>query len=102
MRSMAQLWLKSEVQQLEDKLKPAKKVRGGGGGGLRGGAKLHGAELAMNLPYVFIVPDVSALSLYQQFIKRIVKSKKIIVVVPNIVISEMDLLKVGVFLAELI
>ena len=83
MRNMAHLWLKSEVQELERNLSPQSKQR-----------KKRGNFDFANLPFVFVVPDVSALTDFTHVIKQIIKSQKLIVVIPNAVISEMDQLKV--------
>lgn len=81
MRNMAHLWLKSEVQELERQLSPQTKRK-----------KKTNFDLAGS--FVYLVPDVSALSDYTHLIKQIIKSQKLIVVIPEIVISEMDQLKV--------
>jgi hypothetical protein len=47
---------------------------------------------------VFWVADVSALSDFTHLIKKGIKSQKLIVVVPDIVISEIDPLKVFSFI----
>ena len=104
MRNMATLWLKSEVENLEEKLdqrKGASSYWHAGGKSSSGGKKNKrkkavGLLPAFTLPFVYIVPDVTAMTEYHQLMKRIVKSKKVIVVVPDVVISEMDQLKVGV------
>ena len=83
MRNMAHLWLQSEVQELERNLSPQPKQR-----------KKKGNSEFATLPFVFVVPDVSALTDFTHTIKGIVKSQKLIVVIPNAVISEMDQLKV--------
>ena len=49
-----------------------------------------------NLSYVYMVPDVSALSEFFGLIKQVIKSQKLIVVIPDIVISELDELKVKI------
>lgn len=87
MRNMAQLWLKSEVQELERKLSPQAKRK-----------KKTNSEM-FNLPYVYVVPDVAAFTKSMRLMKQIVKSQKLIMVIPNIVISEMDLLKVQFFMS---
>lgn len=84
MRNMAHLWLKSEVQELERKLSPKPKRR-----------KKANFDLS-NLSYVYMVPDVSALSEFFGLIKQVIKSQKLIVVIPDIVISELDELKVKI------
>ncbi len=83
MRNMAHLWLKSEVQELERRLSPQPKRK-----------KKTSFDLS-NLSYVYLVPDVSALSEYTHLIKQVIKSQKLIVVIPDIVISEIDQLKVS-------
>jgi len=81
MRNMAHLWLKSEVQELERKLvgNPKRKKK----------ADHHLA----NLPYVYVVIDAAVLTDFTPLLKKIVKSQKLIVVIPDVVISEMDQLK---------
>lgn len=87
MGKMAHLWLRSEVQELESKLSP-KTVR-------RKNKKLMQTQTGLSrLPFVFVIPDVAALTKSTQLIKQIVKSQKLIVIIPDVVISEMDLLKV--------
>lgn len=83
MRNMAHLWLKSEVQELERRLSPQPKRK-----------KKTSFDFS-NLSYVYLVPDVSALSEYTHLIKQVIKSQKLIVVVPDMVISELDQLKVN-------
>lgn len=83
MRNMAHLWLKSEVQELERRLSPQPKRK-----------KKTSIDLS-NLSYVYLVPDVSALTEFTHLIKQVIKSQKFIIVVPDIVISEMDQLKVS-------
>jgi hypothetical protein len=85
MRNMAHLWLKSEVQELERRLSPQFKRK-----------KKTNFDLS-TLSYVYLVPDVSALSDFTHLIKQVIKSQKLIVVVPDIVISEIDQLKVFSF-----
>ena len=87
MKNMAHLWLKSEVQDLERKLSPQPVRR-------RSNKKSATNWDLSHLPFVFVVPDVAALMNSTQLIKQIVKSQKLIVVIPDVVISEMDLLKV--------
>ncbi len=86
MRNMAHLWLKSEVKELERRLSPESKRK-----------KKTNFDLS-NLSYVYLVPDVSALSDFTHLIKQVIKSQKLIVVVPDIVISEIDQLKVFSFI----
>lgn len=85
MRNMAHLWLKSEVQELERKLvgnpKRKKKVD----------------HHFTNLPYVYVVIDAAVLTDFTPLLKKIVKSQKLIVVIPDVVISEMDQLKVSCY-----
>lgn len=81
MRNMAHLWLKSEVQELERRLSPQQKRK-----------KKTSFDFS-GLSYVYLVPDVSALSNFTYLIKQVIKSQKLIIVVPDIVISEMDQLK---------
>lgn len=88
MRNMAHLWLKSEVQELERKLSPKPTRR-------KTNKKNSTSWELSQLPFVFVVPDVSALTGSTQLIKQIVKSQKLIVVIPDVVVSEMDLLKVS-------
>ena len=82
MRNMAHLWLKSEVQELERSLNQPKR-------------KKKASFNLSNLSYVYLVPDVSALADYTHLIKLVIKSQKLIVVIPDIVISEIDQLKVS-------
>lgn len=88
MRNMAHLWLKSEVQELERKLSPKSKRK-----------KKATFDLP-NLAFVYMVPDVSALNEYSFLIKQIVKSQKLIVVIPDVVISELDQLKVNLIVVD--
>ncbi|KAI9564133.1 hypothetical protein GHT06_007871 [Daphnia sinensis] len=81
MRNMAHLWLKSEVQELERRLSPKQKRK-----------KKTNFDFS-GLSYVYLVPDVSALSNFTYLIKQVIKSQKLIIVVPDIVISEIDQLK---------
>lgn len=85
MRNMAHLWLKSEVQELERRLSPQPKRK-----------KKTSFDFS-SLSYVYLVPDVSALSNFTYLIKQVIKSQKLIIVVPDIVISEIDQLKVILF-----
>lgn len=89
MGKMAHLWLKSEVQELERKLSPKP--------GRRRNKKKNQQLLELaRLPFVYVVPDVAALTGCTQLIKQITRSQKLIVVIPDVVISEMDQLKVRV------
>jgi hypothetical protein len=100
MRNMATLWLKSEVQDLEDKLVGTKKPKKNLPRNLKNGKqprnrnrKTSAVDL-IHLPYVYVVVDSLALTEYQSLVKRLVKSQKCIVIVPDIVVSELDQLKV--------
>lgn len=86
MRNMAHLWLKSEVQELERRLSPQPKRK-----------KKTIFDLS-NLSFVYLVPDVSVLSEFTHLIKQVIKSQKLIVVVPDVVISELDQLKVNLLI----
>ena len=83
MRNMAHLWLKSEVQELERKLVGHPK------------RKKKTDHYLTNLPYVYVVIDAAVLTDFTPLLKKIVKSQKLIVVIPDVVISEMDQLKVS-------
>ncbi|XP_044006134.1 protein SMG5 [Aphidius gifuensis] len=68
MRHMGELWLKAEVKALENRLK----------------SKLMSA---------YLVPDHDALAKYTPLLKRLVYTKKFIIVIPSIVVSALDELK---------
>ena len=88
MRNMAHLWLKSEVQELERSLNQPKR-------------KKKASFNLSHLSYVYLVPDVSALADYTHLIKLVIKSQKLIVVIPDIVISEIDQLKIVLYSIDL-
>ncbi|KAI5722112.1 hypothetical protein M8J76_003891 [Diaphorina citri] len=73
MQDMGQLWLRSEVTKLDSQIR-------------------HNLSSAMCLP-PFLVPDTEVLASSPHLVKQLVYTKKFIIVIPNVVIQELDELK---------
>lgn len=73
MQDMGQLWLKSEVTQIESRIK-------------------QNNSSAMSLP-PYLVLDTEALAAQPYLVKQLVYTKKFIVLIPSVVIQDMDELK---------
>jgi len=74
----------------------------GAGGSHRGGKAARNVRgpglapsVAAQLPYVYVVVDAVALTEHRGLVKRLVRSQKWIVIVPDAVVSELDQLKVS-------